>query len=104
MSPKTTSANAEVDTVMHGELDSGSPPNLSEPQYKNFSVRNIPPKLHHLWKVTAALHDVSMEKLALIAIRDYCKAQLEEMREILDDPSDADADPDLDPDDLGDLE
>ena len=100
MSPKTAT---EVDTVMYGELESDAP-NLSEPQYKNFSVRNIPPKLHHLWKVTAALHDVSMEKLALIAIRDYCKAQLEEMREILDDPVDPDSLADPDPDDLGDFE
>lgn len=58
---------------------------LREPQLKNFSVRNIPPKIHHMWKVTAALHGVSMEKLALIAIRDYCKDQLAEVRDILAD-------------------
>ena len=59
-------------------------PELREPQHKNFSIRNIPPKIHHLWKVTAALHDVSMEKLALIAIRDYCKSQITEMQGLLD--------------------
>ena len=62
-----------------------------EPQVKNFNIRNIPPKLHHAWKVVAALHDTSMEKLALIAIRQYCKEQVEDLKSGIDVPDESES-------------
>ena len=58
-------------------------PGLEEPQTKNFNLRGISPNLHHMWKVVAAMHNVSMEKMAKVAIRDYCKSQLEGLHDVL---------------------
>ena len=52
----------------------------TEPTVKSFNIRNIPPKLHHSWKVVAALHDTSMERLALIAIQKFCRSEIESLQ------------------------
>ena len=52
---------------------------------KSFHIREIPPKLHHQWKVVAAFYGISMENVVLTALADYCKQQLIEIRSALDD-------------------
>ena len=67
---------------------------------KSFHIREIPPKLHHQWKVVAAFYGVSMEYVALQAITAYCKKQLIEIRSALDDVNGGDSS-EFDDDDSG---